>query len=183
MPLLKTAALLLLISLTACSQQESAVEETGDSPLLIAAESGDLPAISKYTAENSDINVRDACLWTPLMKAALNGHTEAARKLIEAGADVNLLDKGGYSALMLAASNNHHEIVDLLLNSGANPNQQELTEGFTAMIWAAKLGHVATVKLLLNQGADQSFRDKDGKSALDWSREMEHGEITALLSD
>lgn len=174
--------ILFCLAILACSQQESSPESGEELLLLTAAESGDLPTISRYTAAGAELNIRDACLWTPLMKAALNGHAEAVRQLITAGAEVNLLDKGGYSALMLAASNNHAEIVALLLQNGAKPDQQELTEGFTALIWAAKLGHTAAVNQLLSQGADKTLRDKGGKSALDWSREMGHGSITAALS-
>lgn len=116
------------------------------------------------------------------MKAALNGHTQAALQLIQANADVNLVDKGGYSALMLAASNNHAEIIDLLINAGANPDLVEQTGGFTAMIWSAKLGHTAAIRQLISAQADATAQDFDGKSALDWAKEMKHAEIITLLS-
>jgi ankyrin repeat protein len=173
--------LIFCLFLAACSDDATDVEIDEQPTLLTAAEQGDLPSISQLIADDSELDIRDACLWTPLMKAALNGHLEAARQLIAAGADVNLADKGGYSALMLAASNNHTEILDLLLAAGANPDQIEQTGGFTALIWAAQLGHTASVKRLLNSPANRAIRDFDGKSAADWARQNGHQEILTLF--
>jgi ankyrin repeat protein len=150
--------------------------------LLIAAERGDLPTLTKLIGRNDvTIDVKDACFWTPLMKAALNGHTEAVERLILAGADVNQLDKGGYSSLMLAASNNHAEIIVLLIDAGANIDQIELTKGWTALIWAAKQGHREAVEQLLRYPLDREIRDFSGKHALDWARENKFHEIVSLL--
>lgn len=171
----------LFLTLAACTAEPETADRQ-DPPLLTAAENGDLPTIQRLTAENSAVDIRDACLWTPLMKAALNGHTQAVLQLIQANADVNLVDKGGYSALMLAASNNHAEIIDLLINAGASPDLVEQTGGFTAMIWSAKLGHTATIRQLISAQADATAQDFDGKSALDWAKEMKHAEIITLLS-
>lgn len=177
-----TWPLLFSLLLIACSNEQTSTDYDDTQPLLNAAESGDLTAIRKLLNSSSNIDIRDACLWTPLMKAALNGHLETTRQLIEAGADLNLTDKGGYSALMLAASNNHAEVVNLLLKAGADPNQVEMTEGFSALIWAVKLGHIETVNRLLASTADRSIRDFDGKSALDWALEEKRGELITLLN-
>lgn len=143
----------LFLTLAACTAEPETADRQ-EPPLLTAAENGDLPTIQRLTAENSAVDIRDACLWTPLMKAALNGHTQAVLQLIQANADVNLVDKDGYSALMLAASNNHADIIDLLINAGANLDLVEQTGGFTAMIWSAKLGHTAAIRQLVSAQAD-----------------------------
>ena len=181
---MKTLTWVLLFCLLpiACSNEQPNDDFDQTPPLLSAAESGDLPAIRQILNNKTQVDIRDACLWTPLMKAALNGHLEAARQLIEAGADIDLTDKGGYSALMLAASNNHAELVELLLKAGADPNLREQTEGFTALIWASKLGHVETVNRLLTAGADRSLRDLEGKSALDWAIARNDTALVALLT-
>jgi ankyrin repeat protein len=160
--------------------EEADIEEIP--ALLIAAESGDLPTLTKLIeGDSATIDVKDACFWTPLMKAALNGHTEVVERLILAGADVNQIDKGGYSSLMLAASNNHSDIIDLLIRAGANIDQIEITKGWTALIWASKQGHREAVERLLAYQADRNIADFSGKYALDWARESRYQKIVSLL--
>lgn len=175
---------LILPLIGACSQQPADQhEEVSAQPSLIsAAEQGDLPTIRTLLNHHTQVDVKNACLWTPLMKAALNGHLEAAKRLIEAGADVNQVDRGGYSAMMLAASNNHAELVDLLLKKGANVNQVEVTGGWSALIWAAKLGHIESVRVLLSHHADREIRDFKGLSALEWAERHQYQEIAQMLS-
>ncbi|MBT3026614.1 MAG: ankyrin repeat domain-containing protein [Candidatus Thiodiazotropha sp. (ex Ctena orbiculata)] len=184
-PVRRSVCLLaLVLLLSGCANDRSEEMAVDERPkLLIAAERGDLPTLTRLLESEPTIDVKDACLWTPLMKAALNGHYEAAKRLIQAGADVNQTDKGGYSSLMLAASNNHPDMVELLLESGAEIDQVETTKGWTALIWAAKLGHRDAVMHLLNYPVDRGIVDFSGKRALDWARENRFHEIAALLGN
>jgi ankyrin repeat protein len=168
-----------------CSNDAPDEADTIEMPeLLIAAERGDLPTLTKLIgSDDVTIDVKDACFWTPLMKAALNGHTEAVNRLILAGANVNQLDKGGYSSLMLAASNNHPKIIDLLIKAGAEINLAEQTKGWTALIWAAKLGHREAVERLLAYPVDREISDFSGKRALDWAKQNQFHEIARLLAN
>ncbi len=150
--------------------------------LLIAAENGDLPTLTRLIeGDGAVIDVKDACFWTPLMKAALNGHSEAVKRLILAGADVNQKDKGGYTSLMLAASNNHPHVIDLLMEAGADIDLVEKTNGWTALIWAAKRGHRAAVERLVSHPVDRNIKDFSGKRAVDWAREKQFSEMLSLL--
>jgi ankyrin repeat protein len=169
---------------TGCNNNSHETASIEEPPaLLIAAEQGDLPTLTKLIGDKGvTIDVKDACFWTPLMKAALNGHTEAAERLILAGADVNQADKGGYTSLMLAASNNHVDVIDLLINAGAEINHVEQTQGWTALIWAAKRGHKEAVERLLAHPIDREVTDYNGKRALDWANERQFTEIASLLT-
>jgi GGDEF domain-containing protein len=51
----------------------------------------------------------------------------------------------------------------------------------TALIVATKFQQVEVVKLLLDHGAAKSPRDANGKTALDYARELHHEELIALL--
>ena len=66
--------------------------------------------------------------------------------------------------------------------------------GSSALHYAARWGYLAIAKRLLEGGADATLRNQDGKTALDWARQMgksevdkarEHGksEVVALLSE
>ncbi|MEW8683935.1 MAG: ankyrin repeat domain-containing protein [Candidatus Thiodiazotropha endolucinida] len=175
----------LVLSWHGCSNdtpEEANKDVTPTPALLIAAENGDLPTLTRLIEGNDAvIDVKDACFWTPLMKAALNGHTKVVERLILAGADINQKDKGGYSSLMLAASNNHPAIIDLLIKAGADFNQVEMTQGWTALIWAAKRGHREAVERLLRYPTDREITDFSGKRALDWARQNQFHEIVSLL--
>jgi ankyrin repeat protein len=165
------------------SDTPEAVNMQAPPALLLAAERGDLPTLTRLIEDDAAaVDVKDACFWTPLMKAALNGHTEAVERLILAGADVNQRDKGGYSSLMLAASNNHPEIIELLIKAGADINQVEQTKGWTALIWAAKLGHKESVERLMTYPVKREIADFSGKRALDWAQENQFLEIVSLLA-
>ncbi|MES9827353.1 MAG: ankyrin repeat domain-containing protein [Candidatus Thiodiazotropha sp.] len=175
----------LALSWHGCSNdtpEEAKTDEIPAPALLIAAENGDLPTLTKLIEGNDAvIDIKDACFWTPLMKAALNGHTRVVERLILAGADINQRDKGGYSSLMLAASNNHPAIIDLLIKAGADINQVEMTQGWTALIWAAKRGHREAVERLLTYEVDRGITDFSGKRALDWARQKRFHEIVSQL--
>ncbi|MEN8177051.1 MAG: ankyrin repeat domain-containing protein [Pseudomonadota bacterium] len=173
---------LLIFILTGCSETEPTPGTDIDPPLITAAESGDISALSQLLGERPVIDVRDACQWTPLMKAALNGHLQAARQLVAAGASIDLTDKGGYTAMMLAASNNHSEVVEFLLGKDADVDQAENTAGWTALIWAAKLGHFETVKILLDHKANPNLADFKGKRAIDWAIAGNFEAISSLLT-
>ena len=172
-----------LLLLGACDRNKPL--ELEPPALVQAAESGDLKQVNALlpkTADAKEVNVLDSCRWSPLMKAALNGHLLVVERLLLLGADVNLADKGGYQALHLAASNNHLAIVALLIANGAQLDMPERSQGFTPLIWAAKEGHSQMVDYLLMAGANPKLRDFQGKSALDWAREMRHETVIQALT-
>ena len=177
------SAMLLMMLLHGCVNDDQITAENPAPPLIAAAEAGDARALDILLDAGPPIDVRDACLWTPLMKAARNGDMDITQRLLQAGASVNLTDKGGYTAIMLAASNNHREIVELLLKHGAKVNQAELTNGWSALIWAAKRGHLETVDSLLAHGADSMHRDFQARRAIDWAIEGVHKTVVARLKE
>jgi ankyrin repeat protein len=172
----------LLLLLAACGQDHPL--ELEEPALVLAAEAGDLAQVQSLLsrADGKQVNVLDSCRWSPLMKAALNGHLAVVERLLLLGADANLADKGGYQALHLAASRNHLAIAALLLANGAQLDTQERTQGFSPLIWAAKEGHLQMVDYLLMAGANASLQDHQGKTALDWARQMQHQAIVQTLS-
>ena len=60
---------LLLMAIIACSDP-NARNEKGQTPLILAAEAGELVRVVELIGEGADIHARDLCLWTPLLKAA-----------------------------------------------------------------------------------------------------------------
>ena len=84
-----------------------------------AAQSGDLPALQKLLADQSNIDARDARGRTALMLAVLHGRKQAVTTLLAAGADPNAADASGTTPLRAALAAAHSDIAAALEQSGA----------------------------------------------------------------
>ena len=54
-------------------------------------------------------------------------------------------------------------------------------DGQTSLIISSISGHFGTVRILVNAGANTKIRDSQGKTALDYSQEKGHANISAFL--
>lgn len=99
----------------------------GETPLMIAAIRGSLPAVQALVKHGAAIN-REG--WTPLHYACSGPDNGVAAWLIEQGAEINARSDNGTTPLMMAARYGNGDLVPLLLKAGAEPraaNEQELT--------------------------------------------------------
>ena len=93
----------------------------GETPLMMAALRGDLPAAAKLIERGSAVN-RDG--WTPLHYAASGPSTELVQLLLDHGAAVEARSPNGTTALMMAARYGPEASALLLLTRGADPRQK-----------------------------------------------------------
>jgi ankyrin repeat protein len=145
----------------------------GRTPLIRAAEAGDLAGVKRLLARGANLEAREHCGWSALLRAAGNGHLEVVKVLLAHGAQPGVTDKAGYSALMVAVGGGGQDslaIVQWLAAAGAELDTQDTTLGWSALIWAVKQGNPAMIALLLELGADRELRDHEGLRALDWAR-------------
>lgn len=99
----------------------------GETPLMIAAIRGSLPAVQALVKRGAAVN-RDG--WTPLHYACSGPDNGVAAFLIANGAELNARSDNGTTPLMMAARYGNGDLVPLLLKAGAEPraaNEQELT--------------------------------------------------------
>lgn len=117
-------------------------ERLGKSPLIEAAERGEVRALKRILDSGSEADVRDADGRTPLMVAAAGGHVEAIRLLLDHGAQPAASDAEGRTPVMHAAKNGHMDAVSILA-----PSQDQLdirdAAGLTASELAFSSGHCA----------------------------------------
>ena len=125
---LRENSLQALDSLLASPQtQVDAPNAQGETPLMIAAIRGSLPAAKALVKRGAAVN-REG--WTPLHYACSGPDNGVAAWLIEQGAELNARSDNGTTPLMMAARYGNGDLVPLLLKAGAEPraaNEQELT--------------------------------------------------------
>ena len=89
------------------------------SPLLAAAQFGDVDECDKLVKAGADVNTA----WfreTALYKAVVGGHEACASLLLKAGADVNAVQINGRTPLHRAVAKDSEACVSLLLQAGAD---------------------------------------------------------------
>lgn len=99
----------------------------GETPLMIAAIKGSLPAVQALVKRGAAVN-REG--WTPLHYACSGPDNGVAAFLIAQGAALNARSANGTTPLMMAARYGNADLVPLLVKAGAEPraaNEQELT--------------------------------------------------------
>lgn len=110
------------------------------SPVLNAAEEGDLEKLKVLLKQGRSINERDPRVkfgWTPLIAAIYQRNTNVVHYLIQAGADVNIPDNSGETAIMWATvSDENIDIVRDLIAHGADLNARDKV-GATVLSYAS----------------------------------------------
>ena len=170
-------------------------DQGGTTPLIKAAETGDVLIVRALLAAGAKPNILRKNVVSALWEAASTRsrrHLEVLRALIAAGADVNTLShsKDGSptgTVLIQACENGNAEGVRELLAAGAEINARVFFG--TALTGAANEGQAEVVKILLKAGADPTVRlddsdrlgDMAGKNALELARQNRHRRVVALL--
>lgn len=117
-----------LESLLAAPQtQVDNVNAKGETPLMLAAIRGSLPAVQALVKRGAAVNRQG---WTPLHYACSGPDNGVAAFLIAQGAEINARSENGTTPLMMAARYGAGDLVPMLLKAGAEPraaNEQELT--------------------------------------------------------
>lgn len=137
--------------------------DRGNTPLIISASLGDVPAVRELLAYRANVNAANNEGNTPLIYAARYNHLDTVLALINAPLtmqyrlDINMQNKKGETALYWAAAKGYAPIVRALLAYDTNKTLKT-TAGLTALDIATKNKHKDVIKLLnmnLNQLKDE----------------------------
>ena len=173
----------------------------GDTPLHIAALTGDKAIIDLLLHKDADVNALNSGLSTPLHLAAAHGNKEAVEMLIARGAKIDAVDKWGRTALNLAVLKGYVETIEILLNKGANP---DLSSGGGTPLYQLvrkkelQKNHINAARLLIKSGANVNAKyicpaGKDGmiqkpedcwekdKTPLHWAAYNGHYDIIKMM--
>jgi len=198
-------ALLMLLTLTACSQPD---EPTIG--LYPAIHQGDINQIQRHIKWGTDIDQVDADGRRPLHVAATQGRYAIVKLLLKSGADIDALDRQGHSALftallasrarvaellikqgarydpdrllmeLISAGVDNRDVIQLLARLGANMNYID-AQGSTPLLQAIQGRHRVLAKHLIAQGADVNKPDANGLTPLKLAIRVENDEIIRLL--
>jgi len=143
----------------------SAAEDDGSTPLLIATQGQHKEAVEILLASGADPNATRGDGVTPLYIACQNGYTELVEPLLKYKADVTLpVIADGATPLFISSQNGHCAAVNYLLQYGAQPDIPR-TDGVTPLFIAAQNGHKDVVEVLLTR-ADVNNATFHGATAL-----------------
>ncbi|MDR1590504.1 MAG: ankyrin repeat domain-containing protein [Puniceicoccales bacterium] len=142
-------------------------------PLLRAADEGDLEAVRILINRGAAMDVQDIDGGTPLHWAAVNGHLKVARFLIEEkGAAIDVQDSMGMRPLHWAALWGRLAVVRFLIANGAAVNALN-NISWTPLHYAARIGHLEVARFLIENDAAVNALDDKGQTPLDlaWREE------------
>ncbi|GMH06830.1 hypothetical protein Nepgr_008670 [Nepenthes gracilis] len=152
------------------------------SPLMFAAEAGDLVALKMLVARTDiDLDHQDDNGFTAVMVAASEGHVEAFRVLVYAGADVKLCTKSGESVITLSELSQKQDQFEKVMLEFALEMDSSNVGGFCALHCAARRGDFEAVRLLTSKGYDVNIPDGDGNTPLMLAAKGGHGRVCELL--
>lgn len=163
----------------------------GQPAMVAAIERGQLAAVREFLLAGADPNKRGSG-YPPLVRAAFLRNLAIVGELIKGGADVNSIQGRGASVLAYISLYGYAEVAAVLIEAGADVNQpgdtskvvEDTVPGMTPLMLASMYGQIPVVELLLAKGADVHARDKQGHTALDWSRmkrTKKHARVAELL--
>jgi len=137
----------------------------GVTPLMYAADNGDIQITRILVLNGADINRKPHNGVTALLSSTLINHLDIAEFLIRNGANINDPDAKGISPLMYAVIYNYPVLYDMLIYYGADIHQKD-HEGNNPLILAVFMNNPEIVEIFLDQNANVNSEDKNGFTPL-----------------
>lgn len=155
--------------LLATGTHPDTLDGVGNTPLLLAAGTGNMAMAKLLLPKGADANFSRGDGLTPISWAAARGDTAMVSIFLDHKASPDITDSNGITATFWAAENNNLQMMRKLVGSGANVNVQRKKDGYAALHWAAQHNNTAMVDFLLDNGAKVSVADYRNMTAIYWA--------------
>jgi len=151
-----------------------ALDQSGATPLLVAAGHLQATVAERLIEAGADVNARDRIGATSLHRVLAAGTDSPsvqaerlafAKLLLERGASANVADNQGLTPVHVAATKGRIEILASLAKAGASLTARD-QHGRTALHAAAMYNQVDVIEWLVEQDADITMKDNVGETAL-----------------
>ncbi|MCR5262151.1 MAG: ankyrin repeat domain-containing protein [Candidatus Gastranaerophilales bacterium] len=158
-------------------------DDSGRSPLCIAAASGNLAMVNVLLQGDANLVVRNfSDGLTPIYCAIKGDNVQVLDKFVRSGMGVNFRTDlyDGISLLHYAAASGLDNIVSYLIQSGADVNIQD-SNGQTPLHKAVTQDNIVVLYSLLNAGANVDLEDNQGDSPIDTAKDNDKEVYVSLL--
>ncbi|CAH1394497.1 unnamed protein product [Nezara viridula] len=152
----------------------------GSTPVHLAARGENMGVVTLLLDRGANLTAKSYSGMTPLMEASYYGYSNVVKLLIDQGAAINDKNENGTTALHYAAQEGKVDIVTLLLDRGANLTAKS-GSGRTPLMIASENSQIDLVKLLIDRRAPINDMDKDGWTALRYSKNFGKKELSEYL--
>ncbi|XP_071946631.1 uncharacterized protein [Antedon mediterranea] len=139
--------------------------EAGRTPLMLAAQSNNLPCVKWLVEHDANIQHSDTYGVTVLHLATATGHTKIVEYLLKEGACVDAVDNTGLTSLMFATYFNHEQTIEVLLSSGADASVGSKA-GISVLHISAFQNKKTIIELFASKGLPLDVVTEDGRTAL-----------------
>jgi ankyrin repeat protein len=126
-------------------------EKGGKTPLIEAAEKGQLAVVKALLGWGVEVNRAVSVNGTALAVAAGNGHKAVVEALLDAKADPNVVSESGGTALGAAVGQGFTAVVDTLLARGA---KVDVEGAYPVLLSAVRDSKTALIERLVKAGAE-----------------------------
>jgi len=158
-------------------------DQTGNTPLHIAALNGSVAIAELLLSKAADIDAVNTQLNTPLHLAIINGKDEVSKLLIEKGSDLTKQNVVGKTPLHLTVRHNRKAIAELLIAKGSEIDSRDDRQRTPLGLAARETGNVDIARLLIQKGADINAKDVNSQMPLNFAAWKGFNGMIDLLLD
>lgn len=143
-----------------------AQDTDGQTPLMVAAKSGDLSVINGLLEYKADPNAQDHDGWTVAMHAVKLNEPKIFRLLGKFKANFNKVNKDGMTALAMAIIDNRANAAVAMLDNNASPDFAMGSAKYNALMLAVKKGNQQLAQTLLQYKANPNAKNSGSVTPL-----------------